>query len=384
METSAQPRIVSRVSGGRQTLSLAAPDAPGRGTWWTRPSLWSGQDNARIRAFTRQVATLLLAGFTLDRALSIIGALLGDDRLGMVIRDVQERVRQGQRLASALAGHPRYFGELYRGVIAAGERSGQLAEAFQRLADHLDRQAELRSRLLGALLYPAIMVVAGSAAVLLLLLFVIPRFAVILGDVGGTLPWTASTLLWVGDIVSRGWWLAALGAVAGIAAVTLHRHTPIGRVVQDLWLVRLPIVGSLRARVATERVARTLAGALAGGIPLLEALDIVSDAAGDAAFRRELMLAAESVRRGEALSATLRRGRVVPELAIQMIAAGEESGRVVPLLEHVASAYRTETEQQLRSLVAVVEPVIIVLFGSLVAFVALALLQTIYGIGTTL
>lgn len=384
METSAQPRIVSRVSGGRQTLSLATPDATARSSWWRRSSLWSWQDSARTRAFTRQAATLLLAGFTLDRALSITGALLGDDRLGMVIRDIQERVRQGQRLVSALAEHPRCFGELYCGVIAAGERSGRLAEAFQRLADYLDRQAELRSRLLGVLLYPAIMVAAGSAAVLLLVLFVIPRFAVILGDVGGTLPWTASMLLWLADIVSKGWWLAALAGAAVIAAVTLHRQTATGRVVQDVWLLRLPVVGSLRARLATERVARTLAGALAGGIPLLEALDIAGDAAGDAAFRRELVLSVEGVRRGEPLSLTLRRGRVFPELAVQMIAAGEESGRVVPLLEHVASAYRTETEQQLRSLVAVVEPVIIVVFGGLVGFVALALLQTIYGIGTTL
>jgi type II secretory pathway component PulF len=131
-------------------------------------------------------------------------------------------------------------------------------------------------------------------------------------------------------------------------------------------------------------VARTLGGALAGGITLLEALAIAGDAAGDAALRRELELAGQGVRRGEALAQMLRRGGVFPALAVEMIAAGEESGRLVELLDHVAAAYRSETEQQLRSLVAVVEPAIIVVFGSLVGFVALALLQTIYGIGTTL
>ncbi len=376
--------LISRAADGRRALALSDPresERPGR-RWRSLAGLWkSGLD---VRTFTRQVATLLRAGFTLDRAFSILGPLNDGRRLGNVIREVREEVRGGRALAAALAAHPRSFGEFYRGMVAAGERSGELAAAFERLALHLERGAELRSRLLGALLYPAIMVVAGSAAVVLLLLVVIPRFAVILGDVGGELPWTAVALIRIGELVESIWWLPAIGLPLAFAAVAVHRRSPAGRIAQDRLLLRLPIVGPLRARLATERVARSLAGALAGGITLLTALEIASEAAGDAAIAEALEEARELVRRGESLSAALGKRRLVPELALQMIAAGEESGRLAPLLEHVAEAYRTETEGHLRSLVAVVEPAIIVVFGALVAFVALALLQTIYGIGSTL
>ena len=383
MATSAKLKLAHRISKGRATLTLAhdgaaATERPRRGlrlqTWGTA---------SKARAFTRQAATLLGAGFPLDRVLSMTSALFGDDRVGAAIREVQARVREGERLATALAAHPHVFSEFYRGVIGAGERSGRLAEAFERLALYLERQAELRSKLLGALLYPAVMVIAGSGAVLMLLLVVIPRFALILGDVGGRLPWTAATLLKLSELAGTAAWGVLLAGAAGLGLLSAQRRKTAGRLTQDRWLLRLPIVGSLRARLATERVTRTLAGALAGGIPLLEALEIAGIASGDAAYRRALEGAAENVRRGESLAASLRGNGLFPELAVQMIAAGEDSGRLVPLLEHVANVYRSETEERLRSLVAVVEPAIIVVFGGLVGFVALALLQTIYGIGAT-
>lgn len=383
MESSAQPRSVITAEAGRHVLSLTDGEAASRGGRSRDRTLPSWGRASSVRVFTRQAATLLAAGFALDRVLSIVSDLLDDGAMGGVVEEVQAGVRQGQALATALASHPRFFGDFYRGVIAAGERSGALAGAFQRLAEYLDRQADLRSRLMGALMYPALMVGAGSVAVLVLLLFVIPRFALILGDIGGELPWTARTLIWLGNLVGAGWWIAVLLLGAAVAAVRLQRQTESGRRIQDSLLHRVAIVGPLRGRLATERVARTVAGALHSGIPLLDALEIAAHAAADAAFRRELERAGEAVRRGERLSASLRRGRVVPELAVQMIAAGEESGRLGDLLDHVATAYRAETEQRLRNLVAVVEPAIIVVFGSLVGFVALALLQTVYGIGTS-
>lgn len=384
MKGSGQLEVVSRRDSGPLVLNWSE----GRAPRVTARRVLSGsalvRNRAGVRAFTRQAGTLLRAGFPLDRVLSMTGDILPAGPLAEAIRNVQERVRHGESLAVALTAQPGFFNEFYRGVITAGERSGQLTEAFEGLADYLDTQAELRARLLGALLYPAIMVCAGSAAVLLLLLVVIPRFVVILADVGGQLPWTASALLSLADVAGSVWWVAAILAVCLGAAFRIQRRVPTGRLRQDQWLLRLPVLGSLRARLATERVTRTLASALGSGIRLLEALDIAGTAAGDAAFRRELNVAAEEIRRGERLSVVFERGGILPKLAVQMIAAGEESGRLVPMLEHVANVYRSETEQQLRSLVAVVEPAVIVVFGGLVGLVALALLQTIYGIGTTL
>jgi general secretion pathway protein F len=328
------------------------------------------------------MATLLEAGLTLDEALSFAATHLGGSGVGRAIRDVRERVRAGSTLATALARHPKIFDEFYRGVITAGERSGRLGESVSRLAEYLERQADLRSRVLNALAYPAIMVVVGSAAILMLLLFVIPRFATILGANGGELPWSAQALVTLSGFVGRWWWLAALATAGAVAAVVLHRATPRGRLRQDLWLLSMPLVGGLRSRLVTERVARALAGALAGGVHLMEALEIAGEAACDAAFCRELKLCAEGVRRGESLSAHWERGGVFPPLATQMLSAGETSGRLVPMLEHVAKVYGSETERHLRTLVALVEPLVIVLLGGAVAFVAIALLQTIYGIGT--
>ncbi len=381
--SSARPLVDVRVRGsGLAGPVLTVTPSRIRNSRWRLPTLGGGSGRSRTAAATRHIATLLQAGFTLDRALSTAASLYTGRRVGSVMLDVQDRVRAGSSLASALAEHPAMFGQFYRGLVAAGERSGRLAEAFGRLADHLDQQAELRSRLLSALLYPTIMVATGSAAVLLLLVYVIPRFAGIMGELGGELPWSAEAVLALSRLVGAGWWLAALAAVAGLGAVLVHRRTPAGRVAQDLWLLRLPVVGSVRGRLAAERSARALAGALSGGIPLVEALDIAADAAGDAAFRDHLSACSRSVQRGERLAAPLRRGGVFPELAVQMISAGEESGRLVPMLEHVASVYRRETERYLQTLVSLVEPLIIVVFGAAVGFVAVALLQTIYGIGT--
>jgi len=379
MESSHQHR---RALGGPRPRSvLAVPAAVDDKSRWRRLIALPkpGWKRHTITA-TRQVATLMLAGFTLDRALSSAARVDGAG-VGQAFRDVQDGVRGGSPLAAALNRHPGHFGEFYRGMIAAGERSGTLAETFGRLADYLEHAAALRSRVMGALLYPAIMVVAGSLAVLLLLLFVIPRFAAILGDVGGQLPWSARTLVTLSEWVGSGWWVLVLVALATVLIISLHRRTETGRLAQDLWLLRIPGVGPLRARLATERVTRPLAGALGGGIPVLEALDIAGDAAADAAFRRELSRAGETVRRGEPLAVSLRRGGLFPNLAVEMIAAGEESGRLVEMLEHVAETYRGETDRQLRTLVSLVEPAVILLFGALVAFIALALLQTIYGVG---
>ena len=333
---------------------------------------------AAVALWTRSMATLLGAGVPLDRALAFSGAHAGHRGFSEVVREVRRSVREGTGLADSLARHPRYFDALFNATIAAGESSGALDAVLERLADHVEESRELRSQVQSALLYPLLMAVVASGGVVILLGFVIPRFATVLADAGGTLPLSTRLLMTASLVVTKGWWAwlvlglaAAYGIRTALAREELRRRWHAAR-------LRLPWLGDFERKYLTARFTRTLGLLLRSGIPVVPALGIARASAPNLVFREGIDQAAAAVTEGGALAAAL--SGTLPPLAVQMIAIGEETSQLEGLSLRVADAYDNEVRRTLRAMVTLIEPGLILVFGALVGFVALAMLQAIYGI----
>jgi type II secretory pathway component PulF len=335
---------------------------------------------AALGLWTRSAATLLGAGVPLDRVLQFTIQHAGHDGLAAVLREVRRAVQGGASLADALERHPRYFPPVFVAMVAAGESSGALDIVLERLAQHLEEVAELRSQIRSALLYPALMAAVASIGVTVLLLFVIPRFATILADVGSTLPLSTRLLVGMSVVLTKGWWVLVLGA----AGIGLWVRSALARVeTRRRWhTARLawPWTGDLELKYVTAQFARTLALLLKSGVALLPALKIARSAAANISVQEGIDRASAAVSEGSPLAPAL--AGVLPPLALQMLAVGEESGRMEELCESIANTYDAEVRRALRTAVAMIEPALILVFGAVVGFVALAMLQAIYGINT--
>jgi general secretion pathway protein F len=370
------PEAVVRDLEGRGLIALTVEEDQ-RGSNGT-----SGLGLGRRRAvleFTRAVAALLPAGMPLARALAA-GALAAPESVRPTLDTVRSKVDRGEDLASALAEHPRLFSSLYVGIVRAGEKSGSLDTAFQRLAEHLERESELRSKLVSMSIYPVLLGLVGIAAVLVLVLFVLPRFSDLLLSSGTALPATTAAVVGVAMTVQEQWWVVALVPVLVVAGLTWLRTTDAGRRTSARTLVRLPLVGAWRRQHLGASFARMVGELLAGGAPLILALQDARDCMTDSVAQEETDRIRVQVREGGSLHASIAEGGVFPPVLSQLVALGEDSGRLADFLLKAAELLEKKTEQTLERLVALLEPAMIVGFGGIVAVVALALLQAIYGV----
>ena len=333
---------------------------------------------AAVALWTRNAATLLGAGVALDRALAFTAEHAAHDGLAEAVRQVRRAVQGGASLADALAQQPRYFDPLFVAMVSAGESSGALEIVFERLSEHLEEGAELRSQVRSALLYPALMAAVASVGVIVLLGFVIPRFAAILADVGGTLPLSTRLLLGASQVLTKGWWAWLLLAAALAYAAPTALARPETRRRWHAARLAWPWVGDIELKYSTARFARTLGLLVKSGVPLLPALKIARASATNLVVQEGVDRAAAALAEGSALAPAL--AGTLPPLAQQMIAVGEESGRLEELCLRIADSYDGEVRRALRTAVALLEPALILVFGALVGFVALAMLQAIYGI----
>lgn len=358
----------------QQLYPVRIDEAPTR----TTPAVRRLGRRAAVVLWTRNAATLLGAGVPLDRALAFTAQHAGHDGLAAALREVRGVVHSGATLAEALAKQPRYFDPLFVAMVSAGEASGALDMVFAQLSQQLEESAELASQMRSTLLYPALMSVVAGVGVGVLLGFVIPRFASVLADMGGTLPWSTRLLLGVSHTVTAWWWLwLALGAAAA-AAVPRLLSRPATRLRWHAARLAWPYIGDIERKYSTARVARTLGLLLKSGVPALPALKIARTSATNLVIRQSLDRAASALAEGSALAPAL--GGALPPLAVQMMAVGEESGRLDELCIRVADSYDGEVRRAMRTAVTLIEPALILIFGTLVGFIALAMLQAIYGI----
>ena len=335
-----------------------------------------------ILEVTRALASLLPVGMPLAQALQAASNVATGD-VRAAILEVKSRVERGDTLSTALAEHPTFFSPLYIGLVRAGERSGDIDSAFARLAAQLERDEALRAKILSASIYPLLLATAGTIAVSVLLFFVLPKFVTLLQGSGAKLPSSTSTLLALSSFLHRIWPALAILPFAIAGAFAWMRTSDEGRRFASRAMLAIPAVNTLREYALAARFSRLLSVLLGGGAPLLAAIDDTIESLGDPIAQEDVTRIRTRVREGSSLRAAVADSEIFPPLLAQLIGVGEEAGQLKEFLSKSAEIFEERTERATQRLAALAEPAMIVVFGATVAFVALSLLQAIYGINAS-
>jgi len=338
--------------------------------------------NAAVARWARNFAALMSAATPLDRALKVSADQAGHEGLARVLEEVRDAVQSGDSLSDALSRHPRWFPPVIPALARAGEASGALGEVLEQAADYLEEVEELRSQVRAALIYPALMSVVAAVGVAVLLLFVVPRFSVILEDLGGSLPLTTRALIAAGGFLHGFWWLVLAILLAGVSGGRGWLRRPANRLRWHRSRLGWPVLGDLELKLMAARFTRTLGLLLSHGLPLLAALRIARASVGNLHVAAILDGGMSAVAEGHPLSEGVR--KALPPLAVEMLAVGEESGRLATMCMRVADTFDKEVRRAVKVAVSLLEPAMIVIFGVLVGLVALAMLQAIYSVNTNL
>jgi general secretion pathway protein F len=334
-----------------------------------------------LLAFTQQLATLFEAGLPLDRALTILEELTITPRLKTIVTDLLHGVRGGASLSDALMRHhPRPFSRLYVNMVRAGEKGGVLEVTLRRLAEFLEARAAFRDAVVSALAYPLVITLVGASAIVFLLTFVIPRFATIFADLGQAVPLPTQILLSVSANARAYWWVVPPAVLAIVVIWRMWTSTPEGRLTWDQWILRLPIIGPLATKIETARFTRTLGTMLKSGVPVLGAMAVVGDMMSNTAIAGAVSRIAQDVKRGGTIAVSMREHAPFPSLAVHMVRVGEETGRLEEMLLKVAETFEGDVRTELRRVIGLLEPIIILGMGVLVAFIVVAMLLAIFSI----
>ena len=330
-----------------------------------------------VAAFTRQLATLIKAGIPLAESLGALAEQGDNKKLQRVLAEIRQKVNEGSSLADTLGAHPTIFPELYTNMVRSGEAAGNLDAVLARLADFLDAQHSLRSKVSGALTYPIIMMVLGSLIMGVLMVVVVPKITSIFEDMGKTLPWNTQFLIFTSGVIAGYWW--ALIALFGLSYWLYRRWSrqPKGRAVVDRLKLKLPLIGPLVRFVGVARFSRTLATMLAAGVPVLAALEITKKVLNNTVLEKVVDEARDAVREGEALATPLKRSGQFPSLMVHMVSVGERSGQLEAMLENVATAYERDVEGKVAKLTTILSPLLIVGMAMAVLFIVFSVLQPI-------
>lgn len=372
---------VTETASGSAVSSNATGNVRGGGGVGSR-EVDLGQLFDRIRpkdvsGVTRLMSTLLCAGVTLPEALVALTDQVESPRFKNVLSDIGSKVNEGSSLADAMSAHPKVFTKLYINMVRAGEASGSLETVLIRIADFMDQQEELRSKVTTAMFYPVAMALVGVGVVTLLMVKVVPSISEIFAGQGAELPFTTRTLIGFSDFLVGYWWLV-FGATFGIIyAFKAYRDSPKGRRTTDAIILSTPIIGTLARKIAIARFARTLSTMLASGVQLLQALDIVRSLLGNVILEKVLSEARDEIREGAGIAPALKRSGQFPPLVTHMIAVGERSGQLEQMLTDLADAYDREASSAITRATSVLEPLMIVLMGGTVGFIVFAIMTPI-------
>jgi general secretion pathway protein F len=330
---------------------------------------------ADVAVMTRQLATLVRAGIPLVESLSSLTETVQNEILMRVITRVRESVNEGIPFSRSLAEYPKVFPTLYVNMVAAGEASGTLEAVLERLADFMEGQSRLKGKVLAALAYPVLMMVIGSVLVGVLMIAVVPKVTSIFENLGRALPWYTNLLIFVSSTVANWWWLIL--TIISLSVVLFRRWvaSPGGRMKWDSFLLRVPIFGSLNLLIAVARFSRTLSTLLNSGVQLLTAMEIGRNVLGNARLQKVVDGVIEAIREGESIADPLKRSRAFPPMMTNMIAVGERTGQLEEMLDNVSRAYESEVDTRVVALTSLLEPVMIVLLGGVVGFIAMAILM---------
>ncbi len=341
-----------------------------------------GVSTRELSVVTRQLATLLHAGVTLIESLGAVVDQTENEHLKLMLSQIKQKVNEGSSLADALAQHPKAFPELYCNMVRAGESSGALDVVLSRLADFTENQAKLRSKVIGTLTYPFIMILVGLGIVTMLMVVVIPKISQIFEDQKIRLPLPTRVLMGFSYVLGHYWWLIILLLVGLAFWVRYYVKTDRGRARWDRMKLSMPIAGPIMRMLSIARFAKTLATLLSSGVPLLSALTIVRNIVGNSILAQAIDSARESIKEGESIAVPLKRSGEFPPVVIHMIAVGERSGQLEEMLNNVANSFQDQAETRINALTSLLEPLMIVFMGGAVGFIVFSILLPIMQLNT--
>ena len=330
---------------------------------------------AEVAVMTRQLATLVRAGVPLVESVAALTEQVEKEVLKKTLTAVRESLNEGTSFNKSLLQHPKIFPSLYTNMVAAGEASGTLEAVLERLADFMEGQARLKGKVTAALAYPVLMMFIGIIMVSVLMVAVVPKVTSIFENLGHALPWYTQLLIIVSGVVAGYWWLIIAVVTGSVIGFQRWRATPAGRLKWDSFRLVVPIFGKLQLLVSVARFSRTLSTLLSSGVQLLQAMEIGRHVLENSRLEGVISEAIGSIRGGESIAEPLKRARVFPPMVTHMIAVGEKTGQLEAMLENVSRAYEADVETRVVALTSLLEPLMIVLLGGVVGFIAMAILM---------
>lgn len=326
-----------------------------------------------LKIFSRQFSVMMSSGLTLIKALSILTEQTKNKGFSEIISKVMKDVESGASLSVALSKHPKVFKVLFVSMVKAGEEGGFLDEIMARLADHYEREADLRRKIRSAMAYPLAVSAFAVLILIAMMLFIVPIFVKMFSEMGAELPLATKMIISISNAMRGYWYLFALGFVAAYYGVKAFAGTERGILLTDTVKLKLPVFGELSKKVAISRFARTMGTLLASGVPILTAFEVVSDASGNALVARDVRAASLSIKAGEGIAKPLTRSPIFPLMVTQMIAVGEETGALDSMLYKVADFYDDEVSSAVDTLTSLIEPIMIVGVGILIGAILISL-----------
>jgi type IV pilus assembly protein PilC len=333
-----------------------------------------------VMHLSRQLGAFIRAGLPLIDAVHTLGAEADNSSVRRMMADVELRLRGGEKLSDCFDRHPKIFPEYYRGILRSAELTGQLDTVLEQLAKYLERDLEARRKIKSAMIYPIIIMIMSMGTVVVLSTFVLPRFKVFFTSLHAKLPLPTRMLLTVTGFVGTYWWALIGGVVASALIFYAAIRTERGRYARDRFFLAVPVLGATIQFALVERFTRILSSMVGAGVSLPEALRVATESLRNLVYTRSLAGVGESMLEGEGLAGPLVKSGIFPTIASQMMRVGEETGTLDTQLEQTARYYEGELDYKLKKLTALFEPIIIVIMGGLVGFVAVALVSAMYGI----
>jgi general secretion pathway protein F len=333
-----------------------------------------------LLVFTQELATLLSAGLPIDRSLSLLGTLTENSRMREVAQEVLKRVEGGSSLAEALGQYPGIFPKLYVNMVKAGESGGFLEVILSRLAQYLQSSKEIRDQLISVMLYPSILTVVSAISIIILVTFVIPRFATIFSDMGQAIPLPTQIVLTFSHLITGYWW-AGLGMIVLIVGgFKIYTRDEEKKRRWDRSKLKWVAIGNIIKKIEVARFTRTFGTLLQSGVSILPALNLVKEVSQNRAISQSIAYVHDRLREGKGISKSLEETGVFPPLAVHMIGVGEETGRLDEMLVKVAQTYEESVQTAIKRFVSLLEPLIIVIMGGVVFFIVISILLAIFSI----
>lgn len=339
---------------------------------------------SEVVVVTRQLATMVSAGLILSEALDILAEQQPNKKLKKVLEGVSSDIKGGLDFATSLEKYPDVFPDIYAKLVRAGQVSGKLDVILQDLATNLEKERAFQSKIRGAMIYPAVVIVMMVGVALIMVFFIIPKLTSLYKEANIELPLPTQILLAVTGFALNYWWLMLAGLVTAVFGIRHYISTPVGRLAFDKFVLKVPIINKIINLVILTNFTRTFALLTSSGISILDAIKVVSDITGNLVYKNSLDLAYQGVERGLPLSTQLLGMPVFPKLVGQMIKTGEETGKLDDIMFKLADYFESEADNMLKNITTIIEPVVLVILGVGVAFLVMSVILPIYQLTTSI